>query len=309
MKHLVSYKRKIPMIFNIQRFSIHDGTGIRTTVFLKGCTLRCRWCNNPEGISFDYDLMYDRKRCISCRSCVGVRSNGAITFEDGEIRIHREKIPDASIYRGVCPAGALTVSGENRSIDEIIEEIKKDTLFYEKSKGGVTISGGEPLAQKEFLFPLLKRLKEENIHVCVETSLHTNWDNIDGCVKYIDVFLTDVKHTDAHKLKKFTGGSLALILDNFKRLEKAGARTVARVPVIPTFNNTVREMEEIVGIAACLANVDEMHFIPFHTLGLGKYTLLAMKYDFVRDSTVDSRDIEGYAALAEEKGLKARIGG
>jgi len=297
------------MIFNIQRFSIHDGMGIRTTVFFKGCTLRCRWCNNPESISFNYDLMYDRDKCISCLSCVNVHSNEEVSFEDGEIQIHRERIHDAAVYRNVCPAGALTVAGEAKNINEIIDEIKKDSLFYDRSNGGVTISGGEPFAQKDFLLPLLKKLKEENIHVCIETSLHTNWVNIYDCLEYIDVFLADLKHTDENKFKKFTDGSLHLVADNFRGLESAGARVIARVPVIPTFNNTGQEIKKIIDFAVALSNIEEVHFIPFHTLGLGKYKLLSMKYDFIRTSQFDESEIKEYIELAEHKGLKARIGG
>jgi len=236
------------MIFNIQRFSLHDGVGIRTIVFFKGCTLRCKWCNNPESLSFNYDIMHNSAKCISCMSCVRASPNGEILYKNGEIRINRDRINEPLKYSEVCPTKALTVVGEIKSVYEIIGEIKKDSSFYNKSNGGVTLSGGESLAQKKFLFPLLKRLKEENIHVCIETSLHTNWTNIYDCVEYIDVFLADLKHTDEKKFKEFTDGDLQLVLENFKRLESMDAKVIVRVPVIPTFNNTKKEMKGIMRI-------------------------------------------------------------
>lgn len=297
------------MIFNVQRFSIHDGPGIRTTVFFKGCTLRCRWCNNPEGIAFDYQLLYDRSRCISCLNCVDVRSNGEITYSDGEIKIHREKIDDCSAYRGVCPTGALTVAGEDKSTEEIIEQVQKDSPFFTKSGGGVTLSGGEPLAQRKMLIPFLQRCHELKINVCVETSLHTDWHVIEDASPYIDIFLADLKHTDERKFKEYTNGNLRLILDNFKRLAGKGAETIVRVPVIPTFNDTLHEMEGIIDFATRLRNVREIHFIPYHTLGLGKYSLLEKKYDFTCEVNKSDHDIEQYMKRAEGRGLKAQIGG
>jgi len=242
-------------------------------------------------------------------SCVRASPNGEILYKNGEIRINRDRINEPLKYSEVCPTKALTVVGEIKSVYEIIGEIKKDSSFYNKSNGGVTLSGGESLAQKKFLFPLLKRLKEENIHVCIETSLHTNWTNIYDCVEYIDVFLADLKHTDEKKFKEFTDGDLQLVLENFKRLESMDAKVIVRVPVIPTFNNTKKEMKGIMRFAAVLHSVEEVHFIPFHTLGLNKYKLLSMKYNFIPTLKICDRELKEYVKLAKENGLRARIGG
>ena len=297
------------MIYDIQRFSIHDGCGIRTIVFLKGCTLRCTWCDNPESMSFDYDIMYDPSKCLLCSRCVELSPDGQISLADGKLSIDRGRISEPLQYGTICPAEALVVVGEEKPVDQIVAEIMKDSPFYRKSNGGVTISGGEPFAQEKLLLKLLKKLKELDISCYVETSLHANWEKIEPCIDYIDVFLADLKHVDAGKFKQYTGGSLGIVLDNFKKLESLQAKVIVRVPVVPTFNDTTDEMREIINFAAGLENVDEINFIPFHTLGINKYKMLSMKYAFLKKAASDDARLNEYLELATENGLVARIGG
>lgn len=296
------------MIFNIQRFSTHDGDGIRTIIFFKGCPLRCRWCSNPESQAFGYDLLFDPRRCIACRECARLSQQGEFTADGGSIVIHRENIVKPFIFEGICPAKAITVAGDDKSIAEILAEIEKDQPFYANSGGGVTLSGGEPFAQPEMLHELLLQLKRINVPVAVETCLHVAWQSIEPNVALIDVFLADLKHTDSHKFHEQTNGDLHLILANLRQLERLGAPVVIRIPVIPGFNHTETEMRRILDMAAALTNVHEVHFIPYHALGANKYALLGKNYELT-GSSVSEDELAPYIAYASEKWLAAIVGG
>lgn len=307
------------MIFNIQRFSTHDGDGIRTLIFFKGCPLRCTWCSNPESQSFGYDLLFDQYKCISCLECANISQEGEFIFvgesDDtsltplkGGIRIQREKIKDPLVFKDICPAKAIVVAGEEKSIQEIIDEVEKDLPFYRNSGGGVTVSGGEPFAQSKFLYELLQELKKPGIHVSAETCLHVAGDKIKHNAEYIDIFLVDLKHTVPEKFREYTGGNIGLILSNLKNLEQLGANVIIRIPVIPGFNHTEVEMQSILDFAASLANVKEVHFIPYHALGKSKYTVLGREYN-LPTSALDGNEVKKYMEYAENKGLKANLGG
>jgi pyruvate formate lyase activating enzyme len=297
------------MIFDIQRFSTHDGEGIRTTVFFKGCPLRCAWCENPESQSYDAELLYDPAKCILCLECARVSGDGEITAADGTLRIQRERIEHPELYRDVCPAGALQVIGQDQSVEEILREIQKDLPFYIKSGGGVTLSGGEPYGQAGPLLDLLRGLQRLDIRTAVETSLQAPWKHIQPSLPYVDSFLADVKHTDARKFKEYTAGDLGVIQENFQRLAVARAKVVVRVPVIPRFNDSVEEMRGIVDFAASLANVREINFLPFHVLGVHKYSLVGKSYEFLPRVPDWDRRLQQYERLARDKGLKTNIGG
>lgn len=296
------------MIFDIQRFSTHDGAGIRTIIFFKGCSLRCAWCENPESQSFGYELAYDERKCICCLDCMQLARDGEIDLDNGRPRLHREKVRNPEKFARICPAGALTVIGESKSIAEIVKEIEKDLPFFRKSGGGVTLSGGEPYDQPVFMLDLLRALGGMGLKAVVETSLSVPWTAIEPSLPYVEALLADVKHADAEKLKAFTGGDLALILQNLKRLEKSGTPVVVRVPLIPGFNDGASEVEDIVTLAASLRNVREIHFLPFHTLGVGKYHLLAKEYRFLKEAPPPV-DTSRYLDLARSRGLEAIVGG
>lgn len=297
------------IIFDIQRFSTHDGEGIRTIVFFKGCPLRCLWCENPESQNRDPELLYDPGKCILCLECTRVGSDGAITLVDGKLDIRRERVRQPEAYREICPAGALQVVGREMSVQEVLGEIEKDLPFYRKSGGGVTVSGGEPYAQPAGLLELLRELRRLEIHTAVETTLQAPWNHVEPTVAYVDTFLADVKHTDARKFKQYTRGNLAVIQKNFRRLEKAGARVVVRVPVIPQFNDSLEEIGRIVEFAASLTNVKEINFLPFHVLGMHKYAMLGRDYQFLtRPPEWDGR-LQEYEKLARDQGLQTNVGG
>lgn len=296
------------MIYNIQRFSTHDGEGIRTMVFYKGCPLRCEWCSNPEGQDFESSIMFDRKLCKNLRGCLEAGSSGIILTQEG-IAINRSAIKDPEKLRNLCASGALTVVGEKKSIDEILHEIGKDTPFYSRSGGGVTLSGGEPLSEGPELTMLLLELKKREIDVAVETSLHVAWENVERTLGLVNTYLTDLKHSNRDIFMQYTTGDLDLVLGNLEKLAASKEHIIIRIPVIPGFNHTMPDMKALINYTASLQQVREIHFIPFHNLGTGKYKMLGMNYSFEHRNKVDASELSEYVQYAGEKGLKVKIGG
>ncbi len=295
------------MIFNIQRFSTHDGDGIRTLIFFKGCPLHCQWCSNPEGISYDHTILYDKRLCRDLGECMKTESRAIRRINGHGIRIERGQIAHPEILRDVCPSRALTVVGEEKSVEDLLQEIEKDRPFY-RDNGGVTLSGGEPLSQTAFLVPFLRALKERKIPVNVETSLHVKWENIAAVVEGINTFLADLKHTDTKKFRAFTGGNARMVTDNLKKLVAGGARVIIRVPVIPGFNHTQKEMNHIIDYVDSLG-IKEMHFLPYHTLGMEKYRMMNIPYPYEPYKPVRDEEVYPYAEYAQKKGLRTKTGG
>jgi pyruvate formate lyase activating enzyme len=297
------------MIFDIQRYSTHDGSGIRTIVFFKGCPLHCPWCENPESQSYQSELLYDPGTCIGCLECTRVGKEGEISLREGKINIDRKSVKNPEIYRHVCPANALRVVGEETSVADILREIEKDLPFYRNSGGGVTISGGEPFAQAELLIELLQALDQRGIDTNVETSLQAPWKVIESSLPYVDTYLADLKHVDAEILYEYTGGDLDLILDNFRTLDRHGAQVVVRVPVIPGFNDSKEAIGGIISFAASLAGVREINFLPYHTLGMSKSFQIGREYRYLtRLPDWDGR-LDHYTKMAQQRGLITNIGG
>jgi pyruvate formate lyase activating enzyme len=293
-------------VFNIQRYSIHDGNGIRTNIFFKGCPLQCAWCNNPESIDPFPSVMFDERTCHAFGDCIKA-GNGHITLKDKRLLIDRQNITDFSALRNVCPSKALIVTGQEMSVNRIISEIEKDIPFYQMSGGGVTITGGEPFSQDPDLRELIIEVKARGIHVSVETSLHVPWETIEKYLDLIDVFLTDLKHIDEVKFAKFTGGSAALVLGNFRNLDEKGKTYIVRVPVIPQFNFSEPELFAIIDFTAGLKNAHEINFIPFHSLAREKYLMLGKEYIFENHRNIEKTELTSYVEYAEKKGLSAKI--
>ena len=296
------------MIFNIQRYSIHDGEGIRTMVFFKGCPLRCQWCSNPESQSFGPSLMYDQSICKGFQDCVKTGKPG-ISIHNGTISINRSEITDLDKLRDVCVSKAITVVGQDMDTTEILNEIEKDLPFYDKSGGGVTFSGGEPLAQNGSLTGLLNQIKKRHIHISIETSLYVTWKQIERCLGLVDCYLVDLKHVDEEKFRLYTDGELQLVLDNLRRLDTYNENIIIRIPVIPGFNHSEAEMFRIIDYVDTLKSVGELHFIPFHTLGKEKYRMLGLDYPYRGYKSVSEAEIIPYQEYARTKGLITKIGG
>jgi len=296
------------MIFNIQRFSTHDGPGIRTVIFFKGCPLRCAWCSNPESQSFDYSLMFDPKLCKHFGDCLRY-DTGFIHGREHGISVDWPNVSNPERLKNACISKAISVSGEDKSSSDILNEILKDRLFYEQSGGGVTFSGGEPLAQGAALEELLIELNGLKIDVAIETSLHVPWIQIQKCLGKTGTFLVDLKHTDAEKFKSFTGGNSGLVLDNLKKLVARNEHVIVRIPVIPGFNHSFQEMKDIIDFTAGLKTIREIHFLPFHNLGSAKYEMLGMDYSFSGQKNLNVSDLSEYVSYSESLNLLAKIGG
>lgn len=296
------------MIFNIQRFSTHDGKGIRTNIFFKGCPLSCKWCSNPESQSLLPEIFFTPKKCILCLECVKCSQNNEFSFENEKIVLNRDSVKAPEIFKDICPTKAIEVIGNETALEKILEEVLKDLPFYNNSDGGVTISGGEAFFQPRLLEDITNELKKLKIDIAVETCLDVPWNNIKRSAGNIDVFLADLKHIDPMKYKEFTNGNLKQVLLNFRELERLGSNVIVRIPVIHGFNATEHEMYSIIDFAAGLKNVTEVNLLPYHSLGTGKYTLLGRNYTFNNGSVNDDL-MNNFVDYARKLGLKANIGG
>ena len=299
------------MIFNIQRYSTHDGPGIRTVVFLKGCSLSCRWCQNPESRSRTRDVLFDARLCLEGCDLCQQAAPGVIDRTLNGLIIHREKLDDATLnaLTDCCPTQAMTVCGEEQQVADIMATVLRDKPFYDRSGGGITLSGGEPFMNPTLAHSLFKASHEQGIHTAVETCLHVPWHAIEPSLPYVDLFLADLKHVDGDVFKQWAGGSAKRVLENLKRLAAAGKKMTIRVPLIPGFNADEASIKAITRFAADELNVREIHFLPYHTLGMNKYTLLGQPYS-APDKPLDNPALLDFAlAFADQNGLTATLRG
>jgi pyruvate formate lyase activating enzyme len=269
------------LIFDIQRFSVHDGPGIRTTVFMKGCPLRCAWCHNPEGLSPHIEPRYFSEKCIGCGACGG-----------------RHVIENAKI----CPADAITASARVIDTDELLDELIRDVDFYTDG-GGVTFSGGECLMQSDFVTEVQKKLYKKGIHTVIDTSGCVPWENISPTLPYTDIYLYDVKIADSKLHKRYTGRTNSLILENLRRLDSAGARIWIRTPIIPDVNDSEEEMTAIKDIISTLYNVERVTLMPYHTLGKSKYETLSMTPPYSTDKVIDNATLRSFRDIFSSAGF------
>ncbi|MCJ1857672.1 MULTISPECIES: glycyl-radical enzyme activating protein [Klebsiella] len=299
------------MIFNIQRYSTHDGPGIRTVVFLKGCSLGCRWCQNPESRARSEDLLYDPRLCLAgCELCQPAAPAVITRTLDGLI-IHRQHVNDSHIaaLRDCCPTTALTVCGEEKSVEEIMATVLRDKPFYDRSGGGITLSGGEPFMNPDLARALFEASHQAGIHTAVETCLHVPWKYIEPALPFVDLFLADLKHVDEAVFRQWTDGSARRVLDNLQRLAQAGKNMIIRVPLIQGFNASEADITAITDFAADRLRVSEIHFLPYHTLGMNKYQLLSQPYT-APDKPLDAPELLAFAQdYARSKGLTAILRG
>ena len=251
----------------MKRFALHDGPGIRTTVFLKGCPLSCSWCHNPESQSSKPELMFWEERCIGCGACVSTCAVRAISIRDACAVTDREACTACGECVAVCPAGARAIAGKTWTVDRLLEEIEKDVLFYDESGGGVTLSGGEPLVQPAFAASLLAECRERRIHSAVDTCGYAGWEDLHAIAEMTDLFLYDVKHVDSDRHRRLTGVSNERILENLRRLDGEGCALWIRYPIVPDLNDADADVAALGEFVAHLKAVEAIHLLPLHRGG------------------------------------------
>ena len=296
------------IIFDIQRFSVHDGTGIRTNVFFKGCPLCCDWCCNPESQKPYPQPMYDKAKCIGCGNCAQDCARHAISRE-GAYTIDTELCASCPDPRCVsrCFSRALTMAGRAYTVEEIICIVQRDAAFYGTSGGGITISGGEAVLQADFLEELLRACKERQISTAMETCSAGGWEQIRRTMPYVDTYLCDVKHTDPEKFRRETGGEAEKVLGNIRKLAGAGGHIIARVPMIPGFNTGDQEVEEIGRfIASC--GIRRVEVLNFHKLGVPKYEKCFMRHRPKEREPLELGELERKLMIFRRLGLEAETG-
>lgn len=294
------------LFFNIQRFSVHDGPGIRTTVFLKGCNLHCFWCHNPESRSPRPQMQFFQEKCILCGRCVEVCPRGAQQIVEGVRVFDRLACDDCGLCAEECFAKALVESGEVKTAAEVFAEIQKDAVYYQNSGGGVTFSGGEPLLQLDCLKELLSACKQAQIHTAVDTAGNVDWERFVQILPYTDLFLFDIKAWDEEKHKKATGAGNARIHRNLIALGEHGAKIHIRIPVIPGVNADPAEMQAIGQFLQGVKGIEVVELLAFHHLGSGKYRSLGLEYPTKAMKTPPDAEMDRLAAVFTGMGINAR---
>lgn len=291
------------IIFNIQKFSIHDGPGVRTNVFLKGCPLRCKWCSNPESQASKVQILYHNNECVHCKRCVASCPERAISADgEGKIHIDFDRCVGCLTCVHSCPKRALTYEGNTRTVDEVFELCMQDVDFYEESGGGVTISGGEGMMQPDFVEALLHRLKEKGIHTAIETTGCVPSEVFQRLAPQFDLLLFDVKHWDSVKHKEGTDVGNEQIIKNLRWGHEQGLNILPRIPVIPGFNG---EIEDAEGIASLLNEIGltRAQLLPFHQMGERKYEFLNRKYELTGIKALHPEDLTAYRQAFLNKGI------
>jgi len=297
------------IITDIQRFSVHDGPGIRTTVFLKGCNLRCAWCHNPETLHPGPELQVLPDKCIDCKACLEACPQGAHEVTGGRRVFHRDRCTACGACAAACYSGALVLVGRRMAADEVMAEVLEDRVFYETSGGGVTVSGGEPLSQREFARGILDRAKQEHLHTAVDTNLASPWQDVAALLPVADLFLVDVKMMDSARHTRWTGAPNALVLENARRLSREGVRMVVRTPVVPGVNDTVEQIGAVADFIRAFPNLEYYELLPYHPLGTGKYRSLGMDYAMEGLTPPKPDTMQALAEAAGERGIAVRVAG
>ena len=291
------------LISDMQRFSIHDGPGIRTTVFFKGCNLRCFWCHNPETLALRPELQLYLDRCIGCGACFAACRHGAHVLRDDQHVFLRELCRGCGACAETCYAQALVLVGTWMTVAEVMAEVLRDAPFYATSGGGVTLSGGEPLLQPAFAAALLAACRAEGLHTAIETAAQLPWERLAAVLPLTDLVMMDIKHLDPARHRAATGADNARILANARRLGAAGVPLIVRTPIVPGVNDTEEDVAAIAAFASALPPLLYYELLPFHPMAAGKYDSLGMDYR-ARDLTTPPKErMEALAEVARRAGI------
>ena len=295
-------------VFNIQRYSIHDGPGIRATVFLKGCPLNCWWCQNPESQLSGQEMIFWGDRCIGCGACSTICPSGAIQIKNGIPVTEKEKCILCGKCIEKCPALAREMIGEKLTTKEVIKEIEKDLIFYEESGGGVTFNGGEPLKQSEFLKSLLNCCQEKKIHIAVDTSGYISWEILNKISSKVDLVLYDLKIMDNERHKKYTGVSNEVILKNLKKLSSIHNNIFVRFPVIPGINDDYQNIKETGEFLSSL-KIAQVNLLPYHYIGIDKYRRLGKTYKLATTQPPSEEKLSEISVILKKFNLSVKLRG
>jgi len=296
-------------ITKIQRLAIHDGPGIRTLVFLKGCPLRCAWCSSPETQSSEPEILEYPERCLSCGECAKVCSVGAVRrTSKGRLSIDRSRCTRCGDCAGVCYAEALRCVGEERTVTEILGEAERDRVFYDHSGGGITVSGGEPLQQHEFTARLLRACKEAGLHTAMETCGMAAWEEFEKVIPFVDLLLYDLKLMDPSSHRRWTGSRNDVILNNLRKALEKGIPTVVRYPVIMGINCTDDNVSEMCRFLRATSPVLRVDLLPYHSMGEVTYGRMGRRFR-LKGPEVAPEEMERLLSIVVHAGIPAKIGG
>jgi pyruvate formate lyase activating enzyme len=301
-------------IYNIEKFHIHDGSGIRTNVFLKGCNLACPWCSNPESQQEQQQLVLYPNLCVSCLACEKACPANAIYHIDKKVLLNRERCNFCGKCVTICPRSARQIFGKSMSVSEVMVEVRKDAAFYTRSGGGVTISGGEPLLQIDFIRQLSLECRQELIDVAVETAGLIETESVMKALEYCNEVLLDIKTLEAEKFNtlfgRFTDGHywLNLLVDNVKALRLSGKEVIFRCPIIPKFNDDKKHISKVCELAGQYG-IKRIDLLPFHQFGKHKYAALSREYQYEDLKPLEHSDLSPYKLIIEENGFECKLGG
>jgi glycyl-radical enzyme activating protein len=296
------------IVFDIQRYSLHDGPGLRTNVFLKGCPLDCAWCSNPEAKHPLPQTAFFEQRCFLCGDCLKVCPNSAIEMQSGRLAWDAARCDSTGACVHACPAQAFRVIGKRMCASEVVAAVQRDVAFYGR-QGGMTLTGGDPTFQPGFAQAILELARAEGLHTAIETCGACAWPVLQGLLPWVNLVLFDLKHLDTDLHRQYTGGSNESILDNLRRTAQSGVELVVRVPLIPGFNTDTDSLAAMAALIRSLAEVPVVHLLPYHTLGRAKYRALDLTYSMEDTPPMMIEEAEALAAPFKAYGLDVVVGG